>query len=122
MIKLKINPIATILVITLLLSIVYLITKLEIVMYFALAVGISGLLFNSAAKVIHQFWAKLAWLLGSVVHNILLTMIFYLFLTPIAIFAKRFGKKNQLNLRNVDASLFKEQKEIFDRAFFERPW
>lgn len=122
MTKSKNNAIATVLVITLLLLVIYLITNLAIAIYLALTLGVSGLLFNSVAAVIHQLWTKLIRILGLVVSNILLTFVFYLFLTPLAILAKLFGKKNQLNLRNINVSLFKEQKEVFDKAFFERPW
>ncbi|GGC50173.1 hypothetical protein GCM10011386_47990 [Parapedobacter defluvii] len=122
MTKLKDNPIATVLIVTLLLLIVYLITNSAIAIFFALTVGISGLLFNSVTEAIDRLWTKLAGILGLIIPNILLMLVFYLFLTPLAMLARAFGKKNQLNLRNMNASLFQEQKEIFDKAFFERPW
>lgn len=120
--KSKKSPITTVLVITLFLSLIYLISASEIALYLALAIGIFGLLFDSVAEAIHRLWTKLTGILGLIISNIVLLLVFYLFLTPLAILAKLFGKKNQLNLRNINVSLFKAQKEIFDKAFFERPW
>lgn len=122
MVNLRRSPIESVLAATLLILIVYLITNSEIAIYCAVAVGVLGLLFDSVAKAVHRLWTTLTWVLGLVVPNILLALIFYFFLTPIALLAKFFGNKNQLNLKNTHASLFGEQKDIFDKAFFERPW
>ncbi len=85
-------------------------------------VGALGLVSGYLAKKIDFLWMKLAWLLSLIVPNILLSVIFYLFLTPIAFLSRAFGDKNPLSLKNTKDSLFKESNKEFDKASFEKPW
>jgi hypothetical protein len=74
------------------------------------------------AKKIDYLWMKLTWVLSMIVPNVLLSVIFYLFLTPIALLSRIFGKKNQLTLKNTKDSLFKENTKKFEKSSFEKTW
>lgn len=65
---------------------------------------------------------RLSWLLGSVFSKILLSLVYFLFLTPIARLSKMFEEKDQLNIKNGGSSLFKEYNEQFEKNTFEKPW
>jgi saxitoxin biosynthesis operon SxtJ-like protein len=120
--KKKIEPFKTVLVITVGFLVVYLITKSHWSLYISLAVGILGLLSNYLAIKIEFLWMKLTWVLGLIVPNILLTIFFYVFLTPIAFLSRLIGEKNQLSLKNINSTLFKERNKTFDKQSFEKPW
>jgi len=116
------EPLKTILIIVLGFIFVYLITKWQGWLSIAFIVGIVGLLSGYLAKQIDFLWMKLAWLLSLIIPNILLTLVFYLFLTPLALLS-RIGKgKNLLSLKNTQSTLFKEHAREFDKVSFEKPW
>lgn len=118
----KSEPAKTVLTITVGFLVIFLITKLKWMLLVALVVGLIGILSTYLGKQIDFLWMKLTWVLGKIVPNILLSVIFYLFLFPVALLSRVFGKKNLLNLKNTQESLFKEKGKAFDKASFEKPW
>ena len=64
--------------------------------YFAIIGGLlilSGALFPKILKPLNKIWMSLAIILGFIMSRVILTILFYLVLTPIAILAKIVGKK-----------------------------
>ncbi len=118
----KTDPIKTVLVITVGMLIVFALTQWKWAFNAAVIIGLLGLLSSYIAKQIDFLWMKLAWVLSLIVPNILLSVIFYLLLTPIALLSRLFGEKNQLNLKNKTDSLFKDYNKEFDKPSFEKPW
>jgi hypothetical protein len=116
------NPVKTVLIITVGFLIVYMVTKRPWAIKVSVLIGLLGLVSEYLAKKIDFFWMKLTWVLSLIIPNILLTLIFYFMLTPIALLSKLFGNKNQLTLKNTEQSLFKDCKKDFDKASFEKPW
>ena len=102
--------------------VVFMITKINAFLLVALIVGLIGMFSTFLADKIDYLWMKLTWILGMIVPNILLTIIFYLFLFPVAIISRIFGKKNTMHLKNTDSTLFKDKNKAFDKASFENPW
>ena len=115
----KSDPIKTILIIVLGFMVVYLVTKWQGWLNIALILGLAGFLSGHLAKAIDFVWMKLSWLLSLIIPNILLSLVFILFLTPLALLS-RFGK-DSLMLKNTRSTLFKEHVK-FDKASFEKPW
>ena len=115
-------PITTILTITVGFLVAYIITNLDLLLWIAIAVGIVGLISPKAANIINVIWLRLATLLSLIVPNILLTIVFYFLLFPIAVLARVFRKKDSLNLKNNRASLFEVVNRKFDKKSFENPW
>jgi len=116
------DPTKTILIITVGMLVVYMLTEYQWALYTAVSIGLVGILSNYLAKKIDFLWMKLTWLLSLIVPNILLSIIFYLFLTPIAIASKLFGNKNKVSVKNTDNSLFIEVNKSFDKSSFEKSW
>jgi hypothetical protein len=54
--------------------------------------------------------------------NIWLTLIFYLFLVPIALLQFLLRSENQLKLKNTEQSLFKETQRDFSENSFKKMW
>lgn len=116
------TPIQTVLTITVGFLVLFMITKNEWLLYVSLVIGILGVFFNFMAKKIHVVWMKLAWILSLIVPNILLSIVFYFFLFPIATLSKIFGKKDPMDLKNTQSSLFKIVNKEFDKTSFEKVW
>ena len=120
--NLKSDPIKTVLVITVGMLIVYLITKWKAAIYISVIVGLAGVFSTYLAKKIDFVWLKLTWLLSQIVPNILLSIVFYLFLTPIALFSRLFNSKNKVVIKNSKESLFNTRDKTFDKTSYEKPW
>ncbi len=102
--------------------VIFIITKLKWMLLLSLGVGLVGLFSPFLSKYIEFLWNKLAWLLGLIVPNILLSAIFYLFLFPIALLSKLFGKKDPFVLKNNSDTVFITSNKEFDENSFEKPW
>lgn len=118
----KTNPTKTVLTIVVGFVLIYLITKYKWCLTLAFFVGLAGVLSDFLARQIDFLWMKLSLVLSYIVPNIVLTVIFYCFLFPVAQLTKLFGKKDPLHLRNSVDSLFKSNDKVFDKAYFEKHW
>jgi hypothetical protein len=100
----------------------YLLFQWEWVLWLAFAVGMAGVLSNYLAQKIDIVWQFIGKILGFIMPNVLLSLVFFLLLTPLALLARLFRKKDPLFLKNRQASTFRERNTIFDAKSFENPW
>jgi hypothetical protein len=120
--KIKSNPVKTMLTISTGFLVIFIITKLNWALLIALGIGLIGLFSSFLSKQIEFLWNKLAWLLSLIVPNVLLSAIFYLFLFPIALLSKIFGKNDSFKLKNNADSVFISSNKEFNKNSFEKPW
>ncbi len=90
--------------------------------YIALSIAISSLISEKLAELVVYIWIKLAEILGWINARIILSIVFYLILTPIAFLSKVFKKEDNLNRTNNKNSLFVEKKHTFMKEDFENVW
>ena len=120
--KMKTEPIKTILVITVGMLVVFMTTQWQPALILSMLIGVVGILSKYLAIKIDFLWMKLTWVLSLIVPNVLLSIVFYLMLTPIALLSRVFSKKDELFLKNTSPSLFKEYNKTFDKESFKNPW
>jgi hypothetical protein len=120
--KTKGEPIKTVLTISIGFLVMYLFTRSTVCVYISLMVGSAGLLSKRLAAIIDFLWTKLAFVLGLIIPNILLSLIFYFFLFPLSLLSKLFAKKDPLILSNKIKSTFVEVRKNFSKQDFEKPW
>ena len=118
----KNNPTSTILTIVVGFLIVFLITKWNWALYVSITIGALGLISSTLAHYISTGWMKIGWLMGLIIPNILLSLVYFLILTPVAILSRIISKKDSLSLTNPKGSLFTERNKSFDKNSFEKPW
>lgn len=89
----------------------------------ALALLLTGLFVKPAAGVIARTWLSIAGLLGAFNSRVVLSLLFYLFLTPLAVLYRLFCK-NPLQLKNnPDAvSMYRVRNHRYTRSDFEKMW
>lgn len=83
---------------------------------------LSGLLFPVILKPLNKIWMTLAIILGWIMTRVILTILFYLVLTPIGFLAKIFGK-DFLDLKldtNVNTYWIKRESKKKDAIDYER--
>lgn len=85
--------------------------------------GIAGIIKQSWAEKIVAAWMFIGEKLGWVNSRIILSVIFFLLLTPLAFFY-RMTKKNHLQLKRIEngGSYFIERNKKFEKKDFERPF
>mgnify|MGYP001041919836 CR=1 FL=1 len=89
--------------------------------YVSLAVGVIGIVSPFLSGKIARGWMMLAKLLGYIVPNILLGIIFYFFLFPISLLWKLF-KKDPLMMSGRYESYFVEVEREPEKEDFEKIW
>jgi hypothetical protein len=101
--------------------VLHFIFKAKAFLYVSLAVGVLSLMSSSAANGILWIWNKIAQVLGWINTRILLAVVFYLFLYPMALLY-RLSARNPLRLRNRDASVFDTRNYTYTKADLENIW
>ena len=120
--KIKSDPSRTVLTISMGFLAICFFTKIEWTLHASLIIGIIGIFSNYLSKKIEFLWFKLAWILGLIIPNFLLTIIFYLLLYPIALLSKLFKNSDSLQLKNNSESTFTLCNKEFDKKSFKNPW
>ena len=92
-------------------------------LYIAAGVGIIAVFSSAATQFIFKYWMKLATLLGAINSKILLTIIFFLFLTPIAFFYRLLNKDTlQLKKNTSKTTYYIEKNHTYTKADLEKMW
>jgi hypothetical protein len=88
-------------------------------LWVSLGVLLIGAFSDALGKLIHIGWMKLAQAMGFVMSKVLLSLIFFLFLTPIALLYRLLGKKGQT--KN-DASFYFTRDHQYTPKDLEQVW
>lgn len=116
------NPIRTVITISTGFLIIYVLSEWNWALGVSIGTGIIGVFSNYLSRKIDFLWMKLTWILSLIIPNIILGLIFYFILFPFSVFARIFGGKNYLRLKNADASTFNIVDKSFDKKSIENPW
>ncbi len=111
----------TVLTISTGLLVFYLIYKVEELIIISVVLGIIGIFFNFMGSKISWLWYKIAEVLGFIVSRILLTVVFYLLLFPIARLSRLFTKDPLCLSKNRD-TLYTVRNANFSKGDFEKTW
>jgi hypothetical protein len=114
----------TMLVITVGLLVLHLIFKKPWLLTAAAVIGLIGVFSNFLSEKITLGWTKFAEVLGRINAAILLSVVFFLVVTPIAFLRKLLGGKDTLHLRDRrDArTLYEERNHAYEAKDLENTW
>ena len=87
----------------------------------SLIVGIVGIVSPFLSRKIEWVWLKLSQLLGYIIPNVLLSIVFYLFLFPISLISKLFTKDPLMLSKKYNTYFIDINKEI-DKKSFKKTW
>ena len=96
----KLKAKSTILVIVVGFIIIYAYSKNFNFLKVSIIIGLLGVISDKASLFIDKIWFKISHILSLIIPNILLGLIFYLILFPIALLSRLFGNKDPLSLKN----------------------
>jgi polyferredoxin len=111
-------------VVVLALFIFGLILEWDVLFYFGTALLGIALLSSSAADILADLWMKFARIIGTFNSKILLGIIFYGFLTPIAVCYRLIQGTSiqEINRDESGGTYFVERSKRFSKDDFENPW
>tara|TARA_B110000003_G_scaffold28706_1_gene27096 strand:- start:343 stop:696 length:354 start_codon:yes stop_codon:yes gene_type:complete len=113
---------STILAITFGFLVINLFVNSQTLLYFIIIISGLSLLFSTVSIIIESIWLKLALLLSKIVPNILLSVVFFLILTPLSILSKMFKAKTDFISINNQKTIFKTETREFKKDSFKKTW
>lgn len=72
--------------------------------------------------IIELLWFKLSFILSQIIPNILLLLIFYFFLTPIALLSKLFKVKSEFKVNKKRSTYFITKTRGYEKESFKKAW
>jgi hypothetical protein len=112
----------TVLVITVGFLVLHMIFKERVFMYLSLVFGLAGILSSWLSGKIDLFWNKLSFLLGTISNGVLLTMIFFLVLTPVGLFRRLWRRNRMTHTDAGQRSNFTDRDHSFTKKDLENTW
>lgn len=109
----------TIIVLVAVLMLLFVFIKQLVFLYIALGLCFVAIFIPSLAQLIHKLWFLLAKFLGAVFGKILLTLVYIIFILPLALI---FRKKLSLDLKLRSDTYFKNRDHQYSKKDMENPW
>ncbi len=103
-------------------GLIYFFQRNEFFLYASISIGLISLISSVANDFIAKSWMKLGWIMSLIVPKIVLSLFYFLILTPIAFTSKLFGNKKYLKLKDKSQSLFEDVNKEFQPNSFEKMW
>lgn len=111
----------TLIVIAIGFAIIFLVLKIKWAILVTALVGIVGFASPVIGRIIEKYWLLLAKFMGIITSSILLFLIYFLILSPLA-WLSRLGKKDPLMLTRKEGSLFVDVHKNFPMESFKKTW
>ena len=112
---------STILIISMGFLVLHLIFSWQWAVFVSLIVGVVGIASTSLSKKIEWGWMKFSQFLGYIIPNVLLSIVFFLFMFPISLLSRLFSK-DPLMLSKKYKTYFIDINREMDKKSFEKIW
>jgi len=120
--QLRVQELETLGVLSAFFLILSIVSHRQVFTWLSLALLLTGLFIKPLAGIISKGWLKFAEVVGTFNSKLILSLTFYLFLTPIA-FLFRIFTKNPLMLKTENAaSFYTERNHTYSGADLEKMW
>jgi hypothetical protein len=93
----------------------------EVFAYLALIIGVVSVAVKPLGDRLVWLWYKLAELLSRIMNPLILGLLYYIFITPIALLFRLFGN-DPLALKEQRGSLFDHREHTYSKKDLENPW
>lgn len=93
----------------------------EKIVFASLAIGLISLIIPPVGHWIVWGWFKLAEVLSRVMNPLILSLVYFLFITPIAILFRLFGN-DPMRLKDNKGSMYELREKTYTREDLEKPW
>ena len=117
----KLHPRIVILTICTFLTLLFIIFTQKWILIASLIIGFLGIFSSKFCQLSDFIWNRLSYFLSLITSNLILSSIYVLVLTPLALFS-RFFNKDTLRLSKKYKSTFIERVYLIKREDFEKTW
>ena len=93
----------------------------EDIAYISLAIGLTCLVIPPLGHWIVWAWYKLALILSNVMNPLVLGIVFFIFITPIAFLFRIFGN-DPMRLQDNKGSMYELREKTYTKEDLEKPW
>lgn len=119
----KLETIKTITILTMAVLIAYLIFGAKWLLWTAILLSMGSAFQSRVTTAIAKYWMQFAAFLGNVNSKIILTTVFFVILTPIALLYRLFNREKVDHfLKNRRSSYFDDVRKSYGREDFEKLW
>jgi hypothetical protein len=101
--------------------VLFLIFKVKVLLYIALGVGGLSALSSTLEGFIVLVWDKIALILGWFMSRVVLTLVFFIFLTPLALLKKLVSSNDPLQIKDT-ASTYVDRSITYSKKDLENIW
>jgi hypothetical protein len=117
------NSYKLILALVAILIIVFIAFKIQWTLYVASCLALIGAFSEHLTFVIYTFFGMLSKMWSTIIITVILTVVFYFFLTPLAFLTRLFIKNHSfLSTKNNRTSFFQDRHISITATDFEKPW
>ncbi len=120
--ELNFDPTKTVLIITVGFLIIYLLTDWTWPITVSLVIGLIGIFSKKLSEFVNYLWIKLTVTLSYIVPNIVLAIIYFIILVPIALISRIFRKEDELLLKEGTSSTFFDINRKIDKESLRKMW
>lgn len=85
-------------------------------------IGVLALISDAFVNFLTKWWLKLAEFLGKINGYILLSVVFFIFLTPVAILMRIFKKSDELKLKKPAGTNYESRNHQYQAADMKNVW
>lgn len=109
----------TVLAVSSVLVIFFLLTKVIYLLYISVAISVLSVLFEKFAEGFNYVWLKITKVIAFIINNTLLSIVFFLFLTPISWLKKAFKSKSKIS---DNESFFIDRNYLYKSEDLKKTW
>lgn len=102
--------------------VLFLVFKTAVFLYIAVAVCLAGLASQKLAALIALIWMKAANLIGLIINTVLLSLVFFILLTPLALIRKIAGKSPVLLKPTHGDTYFHARNHRYEKSDLQDMW
>lgn len=100
----------------------YFIFEQRAFLFAALGLGLVGLLSKTFSRLLHDGWSFLSEKVGGIMSSLLLSLVFFVILTPVAFLFRRFSKETSFYVSKDEKSTFVARDYRFSSKDLKNPW
>lgn len=112
----------TVVVLAAALVVAYYVREEKVFLILAGLMAATGLLAPPLSALIHRLWLGLAQVMGRVMSTVLLSVVFFLVFTPLALLRRLFSRRDVLRLKNPGSTVFVSRDHDYAAADLGPPW
>jgi len=104
------------------LLVIWYFARVNTLVYISIGLSLVALISNTIASVITWIWTGISQVMGYVMSKVILTIVFFIVLYPIALLSRLFKKDDLMLKKSSGNSYYKVREKLYTKEDIENPW